>query len=97
MHVRRQVECRVSTEFMEEMIAAIDRLNDLPDVRVAIVTGAGQYFAAGYRGQLRRGSPSVSAPCRQAREMSWTLIENKANVAAINRPAFGRRRGTSIS
>ena len=31
----------VSTQFMEEIMAAFDRINDLDDVRVAVLTGAG--------------------------------------------------------
>ncbi len=92
----------VSTEFMEEMIAAIDRLNDLPDVRVAIVTGAGRCFSAGadIKGRLSRKDEAGAywAHARRAREMSWTLIENKKPIiAAINGPALGAGLGIAVS
>ncbi len=92
----------VSTEFMEEMIAAIDRLNDLPDVRVAIITGAGRCFSAGadIKGRLARKEEPGDywAHARRARELSYSIIENKKPIiAAINGPALGAGLGIAVS
>ena len=92
----------VSTQFMEEMIAAIDRLNDLDDVRVAIITGAGRCFSAGadIKGRLNRKDAAGDywAHARRAREMSWSMIENKKPIiAAINGPALGAGLGIAVS
>jgi len=81
----------VNQQFMEEMIAAIDRLNDLDDVRVAVITGAGKCFSAGadIKGRLSQKEEPGSywAHARRAREMSWSMIEcKKPLIAAINDP-----------
>ncbi len=92
----------VSTQFMEEMIAAFDRLNDLPEVRVAILTGAGKCFSAGadIKSRLsRQDEPGDGwAHARRARELSWSIVENKIPViAAINGPALGAGLGMAAS
>ena len=86
----------VSTEFMEEIIAAFDRLNDMQDVQVAILTGAGKCFSAG--ADLKKRLDTLAEPVeghmwarlRLARELGYCIMENKKPViAAINGPAMG--------
>ena len=92
----------VSTEFMEEMIASVDRLNDLDDVRVVVITGAGKCFSAGadIKGRLARKEEPGDywAHARRARELSYSIIENKKPfIAAINGPALGAGLGIAVS
>ena len=92
----------VSTQFMEEMIATFDRLNDLPEVRVAILTGAGKCFSAGADIKARMGGHAEPgdgwAHARRARELSWSIVENKIPIiAAINGPALGAGLGMAAS
>lgn len=91
----------VSTEFMEELIATMDRLNDLDDVRVAVLTGAGKCFSAGadIKGRLARKEEPGDywAHARRAREIGWSIIENrKPVIAAINGPALGAGLGIAV-
>lgn len=92
----------VNQQFMEELIAAVDRLNDLDDVRVAVITGAGKCFSAGadIKGRLsmKEEPGSYWAHARRAREMSWCMIEcKKPLIAAINGPALGAGLGIAVS
>ena len=92
----------VSTEFMEEIMAAFDAVNDLDDVRVAVLTGAGRIFSAGadIKGRLDRPtSPGLGwAHARRAREMSWSIVEcKKPVICAINGPALGAGLGLAAS
>jgi len=92
----------VSTAFMEEMIAAVDRLNDLDEVRVVVITGAGKCFSAGadIKGRLARKEEPGDywAHARRARELSYSIIENKKPfIAAINGPALGAGLGIAVS
>jgi enoyl-CoA hydratase/carnithine racemase len=92
----------VNQQFMEEMIATIDRLNDLDEVRVAVITGAGKCFSAGadIKGRLSQKEEPGSywAHARRAREMSWSMIEcKKPLIAAINGPALGAGLGIAVS
>lgn len=92
----------VSTAFMEEIMATFDRLNDLREVRVAVLTGAGKCFSAGADIKARAsasGEPGTAwAHGRRAREMSWSIVECKIPViAAINGPALGAGLGLAAS
>ena len=92
----------VSTIFMEEMIATFDRMNDLDDVRVVVLTGAGKCFSAGADIKSRLGRKDEPgdgwAHARRARELSWSIVENKKPViAAINGPALGAGLGIAAS
>jgi enoyl-CoA hydratase len=51
-----------NTLLREEVIRAFDLINDMDEVRVAILTGAGSCFSAG--APARRRTPSVSASSR---------------------------------
>ncbi len=92
----------VSTQFMEEIMATFDRINDLDDVRVAVLTGAGKCFSAGADIKSRaKGHPEPGqawAHGRRAREMSWSIVEcKKPVIAAINGPALGAGLGLAAS
>ncbi len=92
----------VSPEFMQEMIRAIDSLNDLDDVRVAVLTGAGKVFCAGADIKARAGQQFEPgdrwAASRLAREMSYAMIEcKKPIIAAINGAALGAGLGIAAS
>lgn len=56
-----------SREFAEELIEVFDELNDLPEVRVIVLTGAGKVFSAGAdiksRGQVGRCPATPTATC----------------------------------
>jgi hypothetical protein len=91
----------VNQQFMEELIAAVDRLNDLDDVRVAVITGAGKCFSAGadIKGRLsmKEEPGSYWAHARRAREMSWCMIEcKKPLIAARAIRGVSRRVGSAI-
>ncbi len=92
----------VGLQFMEEMIASFDRLNDLPDVRVVVLTGAGKCFSAGadIKDRLsRKEEPGTYwAHARRARELSYSIVENKKPIiAAVNGPALGAGLGIAVS
>ncbi|MBU4610406.1 enoyl-CoA hydratase/isomerase family protein [Achromobacter sp. GG226] len=92
----------VSAPFMEEMIRAIDTLNDLDEVRVGVITGAGKVFCAG--ADIKSRATATFEPgerwahSRRAREMSYSMIEcKKPLIAAINGPALGAGLGIAAS
>jgi len=80
--------------FHEEMMATFDRLSDLDEVRVAVLTGAGKCFSAGAdikgrAGQVR-GPGEAWQHSRRARECFHAIMEcRKPVIAAINGPALG--------
>lgn len=92
----------VSPAFMQEMIATFDSFNDLDDVRVVVLTGAGKVFCAGADIKTRAtqtfepGQRWTSA--RLARELSYSIIEcKKPVIAAINGAALGAGLGIAVS
>lgn len=92
----------VSPAFMQEMIRAIDSLNDLDEVRVGVITGAGKVFCAGADIKARANTTFEPgerwAASRLAREMSYAMIEcKKPLIAAINGPALGAGLGIAAS
>jgi enoyl-CoA hydratase len=85
-----------SPEFHLQMMETFDRISDLPEVRVAVLTAAGRVFSAGAdlkvrAGRSRRGEPGGQwAHLRQGRETYHCVAEcKKPVIAAINGPALG--------
>src|SRR5690554_4119652 len=81
-------------QFHEDMMAVFDEIADRPEVRVAILTGAGKCFSAGADIKGRAGrtiEPGESwAHNRRARECFHAIREcRKPVIAAINGPALG--------
>lgn len=92
----------VNQQFMQEMIATFDRMSDLDEVRVVVLTGAGKAFCAGADIKGRAGK--VFEPgerwqhSRNARELSYSIIEcKKPVIAAINGAALGAGLGIAVS
>lgn len=80
--------------FQDEMIRAFDRLSDLDEVRVAVLTGKGKCFCAGVdikaRAGQQRGPGDAWRGMRFARECFHFILEcKKPVIAAINGPALG--------
>src|SRR5260370_37156083 len=76
------------------MIRAFDRISDLDEVRVAVLTGKGKCFCAGVdikaRAGVRRGPGDSWRGMRTARECFHAIMEcRKPVIAAINGPALG--------
>lgn len=92
----------VNAEFMREMIGAFDRFNDLDEVRVVVLTGAGKAFCAGADIKARAGK--VFEPGerwehnRLARELGYSIMEcKKPVIAAVNGAALGAGMGIAAS
>jgi enoyl-CoA hydratase/carnithine racemase len=80
--------------FHDEIAAMFDRISDTPEIRVAVLTGAGRIFSAGADLRARRkvGSELGAgwAHIRRARESFHAIREcRKPVIAAINGPALG--------
>ncbi len=91
-----------TAEFMQEIAEAFDRISDLDEVRVAILTGAGKMFSAGvdmkHRANRASGPGTAWGYARMARESSYSIIEcKKPVIAAINGPALGAGLGLAAS
>jgi 2-(1,2-epoxy-1,2-dihydrophenyl)acetyl-CoA isomerase len=99
-HLRNAVDHRLR----DAIIAAIAEIRDDPDIRAAVVTGAGQAFCSGadlsaadhieIRPDLRRGSRANIAREDGRRFGWWRIIRDlweneKPFVAAVNGPAYG--------
>jgi enoyl-CoA hydratase len=89
----------MNRQMFDEIQAAFDALNNRPDVRVAIFTGAGKCFCAGadmkarsasLEGQQAPRPGSMWAHSRAAREAFNAILECSVPViGAINGPALG--------
>lgn len=84
----------VNAEFMREMISTFDRFNDLDDVRVVVLTGAGKAFCAGADIKARAGKVFEAGERwehnRLAREIGYAIMEcKKPVIAAVNGVALG--------
>ncbi len=84
----------VNAEFMREMISTFDRFNDLDDVRVVVLTGAGKAFCAGADIKARAGKVFEAGERwehnRLAREIGYAIVEcKKPVIAAVNGVALG--------
>lgn len=81
-------------KFRDEITEIIDRLSDDDDVRVVILTGAGNVFSAGADMKERPGMKAEAGFYRQhnrvTRESFYTILEcDKPVIAAINGAAMG--------
>lgn len=83
-----------SPEFHDGMKEVFDRISDTPDVRVAVLTGAGRVFSAGADIRSRAGKvrePGEQwASSRRGRETFHSIMEcKKPVIGALNGPALG--------
>ncbi|OYU47538.1 MAG: enoyl-CoA hydratase [Rhizobiales bacterium PAR1] len=92
-----------SREFMEQLIRCFDEINEMPDVRVVVLTAEGQkVFSAGADIKARlhgHASPGDTyAHARRVRETSNCIMElNKPVIAAINGAALGAGLGLMLA
>lgn len=90
-----------SREFVEELISVFDELNETPEVRAIILTGAGKIFSAGAdiksRGKIGVQPGDTYRHLRRTREVGFCIMEsNKAVIAAVNGPALGAGMGLAV-
>lgn len=85
-----------SPDFHLQMIEMFDRLSDLDDVHVVVLTAAGRVFSAGADLKARKGRASRAEPgsqwahLRQGRETYHAVAEcRKPVIGALNGPALG--------
>jgi enoyl-CoA hydratase/carnithine racemase len=85
-----------SRSFTEEMVLAFDRISEMPEVRCAILTGAGHVFSAGADIKARAATAATQAPgdalahLRRGRESFNAIYDcRKPVIAALNGPALG--------
>lgn len=84
-----------SVRLIEELTLAIDQISDRPDVRVAILTGAGKVFSAGADMKDRQrvamaDGGTAGAHLRRSREAYHSVREcTKPVIGALNGPALG--------
>ena len=78
----------------DELTLALDRISELDDVRVVVLTGAGKVFCAGAdlkgRAEMIKGPGDLLAHSRRTRECFHAIREcAKPVIAAINGAALG--------
>jgi enoyl-CoA hydratase/carnithine racemase len=78
----------------DELTLALDRISEIDDVRVVVLTGAGKVFCAGAdlkgRADVIKGPGDLPAHSRRTRECFHSIREcAKPVVVAINGPALG--------
>jgi enoyl-CoA hydratase/carnithine racemase len=84
----------MSPQFRDEMMLVFDRISDMDDVRVAILTGAGKVFCAGADIKSRAGAEPQPGDhwqnSRKSRESFHCIVEcKKPVICALNGPALG--------
>jgi enoyl-CoA hydratase/carnithine racemase len=89
-------------QFHDEMMLVFDTLSDLPEVRVAVLTGEGKCFSAGADIRARAGKEREPGEqwqhSRRARECFHSILEcKKPVIAAINGAALGAGLGVAAS
>lgn len=80
--------------FHEEIMLAFDRISEMAEVRVAILTGEGRVFSAGAdikaRASTQWGPGERWQHARRARDCFGAICEcNKPVIGALNGPALG--------
>lgn len=78
----------------DELTLALDRISELDDIRVVVLTGEGKVFCAGAdlkgRADVIKGPGDLPAHLRRTRECFHAIREcAKPVIAAINGPALG--------
>src|SRR5690349_16398475 len=78
----------------DELTLALDRISELDDIRVVVLTGEGKVFCAGAdlkgRSDVIKGPGDLPAHSRRTRECFHAIREcAKPVIAAINGPALG--------
>lgn len=78
----------------DELVLALDRIEDLDEVRAVVLTGRGKVFCAGAdlkgRAETIRGPGDLSAHLRRTRECFHAIREcSRPVIAALNGPALG--------
>ncbi|MET0918556.1 MAG: enoyl-CoA hydratase/isomerase family protein [Burkholderiales bacterium] len=78
----------------DELTLTLDRISEIDDIRVVVLTGAGKVFCAGAdlkgRAQNIKAAGDFSAHSRRTRECFHAIREcAKPVIAAINGPALG--------
>lgn len=78
----------------DELTTAMDRISEMDEVRVVVLTGAGKVFCAGAdlkgRANVIKGPGDLPAHSRRTRECFHAIREcAKPVIAAVNGPALG--------
>ena len=78
----------------DELTLALDRISEMPEIRVVILTGAGKVFCAGAdlkgRAEVIKGPGDLPAHSRRTRECFHAIREcAKPIICALNGPALG--------